>query len=40
MEDNKLRAKNSKKAKNVAKEYEYEKVKKLYEEFYERIGYI
>jgi glycosyltransferase involved in cell wall biosynthesis len=40
MEDKNLRSNNSNKAKKVAKEYEYEKVKKLYEEFYERIGYI
>lgn len=40
LEDGKLRAKNSKKAKETAKGYEYEKVKRLYEEFYERIGYI
>lgn len=36
----KLMARNSKKVKDVARNFDYEKVKKLYEEFYERIGYI
>lgn len=40
LDGGKLRARNSKAAKEVAKKFDYEKVKKLHEEFYERIGYI
>lgn len=40
LEDGKLRARNSKKAKDVAKKFDYSVVRKKYEEFYERVGYI
>lgn len=40
LDDGKLRARNSKKAKDAAKKYDYKKVRKLYEDFYERNGYI
>lgn len=40
LEDEKLRKNNMKMARNVSKEFDYYNVRKMYEEFYQRMGYI